>query len=163
MTATRIRALDGLRALAVLAVVLEHFGPVHLAELVHPGRLGVRLFFVLSGFLITGILLEARAAGGPAATGSILRAFFVRRALRLLPLFYVVLAISCVFSPSVREGWLWHATYQTNHYIAILGGWPTAFAHAWSLAVEEQFYLVWPWIILLLPLRALGPAMAGAG
>jgi len=156
---SRLTALDGLLTFAVLAVILHHNGPHDIAYSFNPGGLGVRLFFVLSGFLITGILLEARGAGGRTGRGQVLRAFYVRRALRILPAFYAVLALGMVLEPQIRRDWLWHATYQTNHYTAVLGHWPRAISHAWSLAVEEQFYLAWPLVVLFTPQRWVGRAI----
>ncbi len=153
----RVTALDGLRTIAVLAVILQHYGPKALANAVNPGGLGVRLFFVLSGFLITGILLNARRTGADEDRGGILRAFYLRRAIRILPAFYLVLALGVALEPQIRRDWLWHATYLSNHYVIALGHWPRAISHAWSLAVEEQFYVVWPLAVLFTPVRRLGP------
>jgi peptidoglycan/LPS O-acetylase OafA/YrhL len=112
------------------------------------GSIGVRLFFVLSGFLITRILLDWR--GRP--LGDALRTFYVRRSLRIFPLFYLVLLGAAVANLSpVRSSWEWHAGYLTNVYLFLRGDWHHSISHLWSLAVEEQFYLVWPCIVLLLP------------
>ena len=121
--------------MAVLAVVLFHAG------LLPYGYLGVDLFFALSGFLITGILVDAR---GPGMLGP----FYVRRALRILPLAVVVGLTTIVVT---RAGWpgLWYLSYIQNWFSH--PGAPRALAHYWSLAVEEQFYLVWPMAVLLVP------------
>jgi peptidoglycan/LPS O-acetylase OafA/YrhL len=121
---------------------------------------GVHLFFVLSGFLITRILLDLRdGPGRPAAIGR----FYARRGLRLFPAFYLVLSLAVWANvPLARATWEWHAAYLSNVYIAREGQWQGHLSHFWSLAVEEQFYLVWPWLIVRAPARWLGPIVAGA-
>jgi peptidoglycan/LPS O-acetylase OafA/YrhL len=104
----------------------------------------VELFFVLSGFLITGILLR----GEP--TGSFVAGFYFRRALRLFPLYYVVLAAACAASVQVRQGWPYYVFYTANVWVARSQRWSLG-GHFWSLAVEEQFYLLWPLIVLWTP------------
>lgn len=112
------------------------------------GSIGVRLFFVLSGFLITRILLQSRQ--WPA--GSALKVFYARRALRIFPLFYLVLALAALINIGpVRQTIGWHVTYLTNAYLFDRGSWHGSISHLWSLAVEEQFYLVWPVLMLTLP------------
>src|SRR5262245_37077801 len=124
------------------------------------GATGVDLFFVLSGFLITGILLACRRPleDGLQSVGFTARRFYARRFLRIFPLYYAVLALASValtLEPAILAS-LW--TYTFN----LVGAWKGALSgrlisHFWSLAVEEQFYLVWPWVILLVPRRALVP------
>jgi peptidoglycan/LPS O-acetylase OafA/YrhL len=125
---------------------------------------GVDLFFVLSGFLITGILLDAR--GGQ----HYFRSFYARRVLRIFPLYYlsIALVILASFIPvvahhfpdatrEIRHVQPWYWTYTTN-YLIVVHGWPAApmrTAHLWSLAVEEQFYLIWPALVLLVDRRTL--------
>lgn len=154
--------LDGLRAFAVFGVMLAHFRPI--AD-VPSGVWGVQIFFVLSGFLITGILLAGRAErAGSTRCGRdnrhFLRNFYIRRGLRIFPLFYLVLLITALANvPPVRETWGWHLTYASNIYFSLRGDWNGPVSHFWSLAVEEQFYLFWPWLIILLPSRYLLPAI----
>lgn len=152
--------LDGLRAFAVLGVMAFHFMPE--ARSTSPlAFLGVRLFFVLSGFLITSILLRGRTLveSNGQSTWFTMRRFYVRRFLRIFPLFYFVLFVTAVIHlPPVRETFWWHASYLSNVYFAI-NGWTGSVSHFWSLAVEEQFYLVWPWLILFLPRRRLVPVI----
>ncbi len=150
--------LDGLRAIAVLLVLFAHFCP--LSVLVADfGRFGVDLFFVLSGFLITGILLNGRARGSPRGT---IRNFYARRFLRILPLYYVTLLVFWVAGlPQLRQTWPWHAAYLSNVFFALHVRHWGEISHLWSLSVEEQFYLVWPLAILLAPRRLLLPAMIG--
>jgi peptidoglycan/LPS O-acetylase OafA/YrhL len=149
--------LDAVRTFAVFAVMIHHFW--HEATFGIPlGFIGVQLFFVLSGFLITGILLPAResvqAGRLPAATT--FRRFFIRRFLRIFPLFYVTLAVLWIVGvEEVRDNLPWHVTYLSNIHFARTGEYPLYIAHLWSLAVEEQFYLIWPFIIVLTPRRFL--------
>ena len=118
------------------------------------GTIGVRLFFVLSGFLITRILLASRQQ----EFGQALRSFYTRRSLRIFPVFYLTLAVAWLMNiGAVRSTLAWHVSYLTNAYLFDRGGWHGAISHLWSLAVEEQFYLVWPWLILWLPERWLQP------
>src|SRR5438046_1997723 len=154
--------LDALRAFAVLAVLVNHLSPTTskifaLAKLIGLGGLGVRLFFVLSGFLITGILLRSKSYcekdGVPVLYE--LRQFYIRRFLRIIPLFYLVIGLAAALNlPWVRQTFLWHVAFLTNFYI-FLHGWKGLTIHFWSLAVEEQFYLAWPWVILLVSKRRL--------
>ena len=166
-------ALDGLRGVAVLLVLAFHFlhidgegGAVERAILSasRAGWAGVDLFFVLSGFLITGILLDAR--GGP----GYFRAFYARRVLRIFPLYYAYLAVLFLVVPlllpsldvkSETQGWLW--TYLGNVLFAREGGFEASpyTGHFWSLAVEEQFYLAWPLLVWMLPRRRLALVCLG--
>ncbi|MGW2279398.1 acyltransferase family protein [Streptomyces sp. NPDC001770] len=152
--------IQGLRAVAVGLVVLSHAGVATVAG----GYVGVDVFFVISGFLITSLLLRERAATGRVSV----RAFYARRALRLLP------AASVVTVTTLAGAWLFlskarlaeyagdalaSALYAVNFRLALAGtdylaqdSPPSPFQHFWSLAVEEQFYLVWP-LLLLLALR----------
>jgi peptidoglycan/LPS O-acetylase OafA/YrhL len=152
-----MKQLDGLRGLAVLAVVISHFPPSPAIEKILPwGTLGVQLFFVLSGFLITGILLRGKdlVAQGSASRASVWRSFYMRRMLRIFPLYYATLLVLYVFDLCmVRPVIGYQATYLINFKIAATGLKIGDTTHFWSLAVEEQFYLVWPWIILLVPYR----------
>jgi peptidoglycan/LPS O-acetylase OafA/YrhL len=153
---TRIPALDGLRALAVAAVLLYHAG----LSRVRGGFIGVDVFFVLSGYLITGLLAREYLATGAVA----LRRFYHRRARRLLPALFVVLAAVCAYVvlrlPGEAAGFRGDATaslfYVTNWWFVAKGqsyfggtGRPSLVMHLWSLAVEEQFYVVWPAFLLV--------------
>jgi len=150
-----VLALDGLRALAVTAVVVQHY-----QILVGGAGYGVHLFFVLSGFLITGILLVERknvARGVPRTRA--FRQFYIRRLLRIFPLYYFVVLVGIALNASyAREYAPWLLTYTINLKMAAQGWYIANFAHFWSLAIEEQYYLVWPWLILLLPRRWLIPS-----
>jgi len=155
--------LDGLRAVAILLVLIDHtladgLGPRTEFTWWAPGAAGVRLFFVLSGFLITGILRQARAdaeARGASLT-AVWKAFYLRRALRILPVAYVVLALGAALHAS--RGLWWFVAYLGNFYVARMVGFDSL-THFWSLAIEEQFYLVWPVLVLALPMRRHRPMM----
>lgn len=149
--------LDGVRAFAVGGVILEHWasgfpGAMRtMVESIDLGGLGVECFFVLSGFLITLILLDTKDRKLPFKTA--LGHFYTRRVLRIFPAYYAMLLVGLLVFPQMREVFGWHALYLSNLYplwhdtFAPIGG------HFWSLAVEEQFYLLWPLIVLLLPVR----------
>lgn len=156
--------LDGLRGLAVLAVVIHHylesFYRIHSARAFAFG--GVSLFFVLSGFLITGILLRSRAMiqAGETSVAESLKIFYIRRALRIFPLYYAVIGCAVVVNlPPAREILAWLLTYTVNFRIVAYSEWVSYFSHFWTLCVEEQFYLFWPLLIFLVPGRALLPTV----
>ncbi len=182
----QIPALDGVRGIAILLVMQFHFWgmPFHifqreprlvvdrwLDQASEFGWTGVDLFFVLSGFLITGILL--RAKGG----GSYFRAFYGRRVLRIFPLYWGFLVFVLVVAPliggalegqahagNVRDHWYWYFGYAVNIWSSVKQAHPdlaTVHSHFWSLAFEEQFYLVWPAVVFLLPRRYLARTCLG--
>jgi peptidoglycan/LPS O-acetylase OafA/YrhL len=151
-------ALDGLRALAVLAVILYH---AHLPPWLPGGFLGVEVFFVISGYLITSLLLKEWGRDQRVN----LKVFWLRRARRLLPALFLLLAgvltFAVVFLPEevagLRPAALAAATYISNWYLIfqhqsyfLTIGRPPLLQHLWSLAVEEQFYLIWPPLFFLL-------------
>ncbi len=182
-TRGHVPALDGVRGLAILLVMLYHhcvFTPRAgvdraWAALCRCGWSGVDLFFVLSGFLITGILIDAKRPrdGAAPAPGRYFLNFYARRALRILPLYYAVLLAFFVVVPLIpaqggylaravgeyREAaghQLWFWLHGSNIYFALHGwiahGIPAIF---WSLSIEEQFYLAWPVLVWLAPARTL--------
>lgn len=160
-------ALDGVRALAVAAVVVYHARPAWLPG----GFMGVDVFFVLSGFLITSLLLREQHATGRIG----LRAFWARRARRLLPALYLLLGLILAWEVGLRlagaTSLRWDALaalgYATNwflighqqSYFAAFSA-PDALQHLWSLAVEEQFYVVWPLVCVAGLLRRRGALLA---
>jgi peptidoglycan/LPS O-acetylase OafA/YrhL len=143
--------LDALRAIAVTLVLYSHLLAPGGSSFV--GHLGVRLFFVLSGFLITRLLLDARDAS-QFETGTALRSFYARRMIRIFPPYFAVLALAWFASEQSRPSLAWHALYLSNFWYARQNDWtPWLLCHFWSLSIEEQFYLAWPLIVLLAPRR----------
>ncbi|MDG4876903.1 acyltransferase [Mesorhizobium sp. WSM4935] len=143
--------LDALRGVAVTLVLYSHFFAPGGSSFV--GHLGVRLFFVLSGFLITRLLLDARDTGAFAA-GPALRSFYARRMIRIFPPYFAVLGVVWLASEQSRPSFAWHALYLSNFWYAQQNDWtPWLLCHFWSLSIEEQFYLVWPLVVLLAPRR----------
>ena len=146
-----IPSLDGLRALSIIIVMLSHFG---FAKLV-PGLLGVTIFFVISGYLITGLLLEESQR-----TGRIdIRSFYIRRGIRLYPAMLVMVAVGAVVyraldGPLHLSDVLSAIFYWANYHVYPEAAGPHGVTHPylamWSLAVEEHFYLVFPCVVLLL-------------
>jgi len=151
---------DGLRALAVLTVMVDHFSVdvrnFPLPDWIHLGTTGVRLFLVLSGYFITASLRRARdrmEIDGLSA-GNAIRAFYWRRLLRIGPAYAAFAAIAFALNlGTIRENWVWVFTGTVNWLIAWKNDWPLAISHLWSICVQEQFYLLWPLLILLLPRR----------
>ena len=150
--------LDGVRTLAVGAVIAQHFRILNVGA-----GYGVHLFFVLSGFLITGILLAERKNVEELSLtrGAAFRHFYIRRALRIFPLYYFIVFSGIILNvDNARDYAPWLLTYTINLKMAAQGWNITNFSHFWSLAVEEQYYIVWPWLILMLPKRKLVLAAA---
>jgi peptidoglycan/LPS O-acetylase OafA/YrhL len=174
MQETRNKALDGIRGLAILAVIFfhilgittdsgqipvaGHFFEKSLALFFSEGWAGVDLFFVLSGFLITSILLKSRTQE------KYFFNFYMRRALRIFPLYYLFLIVYFILLPMLfpevarfqdlgaRQWWYW--TYTSNFEVFLKARWIPP-AHCWSLAIEEQFYWLWPILVFVAPLRRL--------
>ena len=176
----RLPALDGIRGLAILMIMQYHFWGLGFGLVERAPRLGldrwvvrirelgwtsVDLFFVLSGFLITGLLLDAKGR-----SGHYFRNFYARRALRIFPLYYLFLAFMLMVAghipflaayaaiPELRAHQLWFWNYGVNiaaSVPAIGAQIPVIYTHFWTLAVEEQFYLVWPLVVFTLDVRRL--------
>ncbi|RIV25334.1 acyltransferase [Fibrisoma montanum] len=151
-----LQQLDGIRFLAVGLVLLDHW-MVGRIEGVALGALGVTIFFVLSGFLITRILLSSKDKLSNQPGGGLskyLKTFYIRRTLRIFPVYYLTLfVLALVNEPPVREKFAWLALYATNIYIAINHTWMGTVDHLWSLAVEEQVYLFFPLLLFFVPRR----------
>jgi peptidoglycan/LPS O-acetylase OafA/YrhL len=153
--------LDGLRAIAVGTVIFGHANyPVRGI----PSDLGVSAFFVLSGFLITRLLLQEHESTGHL---SIAR-FYMRRTLRIFPAYYAFVIIS--YAVDAWHGHQWDPvllrsalTYTVNYFNAFHHHPTTSVAHAWSLAVEEQFYLLWPLVFIILMARGRRAVITGVG
>lgn len=165
--AAHIPALDGVRGVAILLVLAAHITWLLPQETSRLARLaggwlslgwcGVQLFFVLSGFLITRILLARKSQ-----PSDYYRDFYTRRALRIFPLYYVALVVIALlrYGTGVQIGpdgseWWWYLFYAQN-WTNAAGHIPPAVGHFWSLAIEEQFYFVWPFIVLHCSRRTLG-------
>jgi peptidoglycan/LPS O-acetylase OafA/YrhL len=154
--------LDALRTLSLTAVVYQHTMLPRGVLLGDTGAMGLMVFFVISGFLITGILLDARerAESAGVAKRGVLGRFYIRRFLRIFPLYYGVLAVAVLLhEESTRRYLLELVTYRTNFLLARLGHNVAPVTPLWSLAVEEHYYLVWPLIALFAPRRALWGAV----
>ena len=147
--------LDGLRAVAVAAVLFTHYLPRESWPFdIYWGGLGVQLFFVLSGFLITQLLWLARERieEGSRTFGRELGQFLMRRMIRLAPALWAVLGVAALLDLTpVRRTFAWHVSYLSNFYFLRLGAWDAQVSHLWSLALEEQFYLIWALVVLLVP------------
>lgn len=148
-----VPALDGIRGIAIAAVMVAHAAPESLLFVAKWGALGVDLFFVLSGYLITNILLNT--AGKP----GYFRNFYARRFLRLFPVYYGWLFVLAFLFPALHRlvntsmpdysgNWWWYLGYLSN-WKPNGGAGDPYLGHFWSLAVEEQFYLLWPTVVLL--------------
>ena len=166
---TRIPGIEMLRAVAIIAVLLQNRSSPEFATqglfarlwsmISGTGWSGVQLFFVISGFLITGILLDK------ADQPRVLKNFYMRRVLRIFPVYFAFLAFFYLLLPALESfpRWLepsqqhqfWFWTYLVNWVQPYVDG--LRFGHLWSLAIEEQFYLLWPWLVLFVaPRRMVG-------
>jgi peptidoglycan/LPS O-acetylase OafA/YrhL len=153
---TRIHQLDGIRGVAILLVIMHNqggeFPSLHLQRLFANGWMGVDLFFVLSGFLITGILVDTKQSVG------YYKNFYARRCLRIWPLYYSIIFFMFVVVPFLRPSeahtifeksspWWAYPLFLQNFLIPIATNAVGPLGVTWSLAVEEQFYLVWPLVV----------------
>lgn len=153
LATARFPSLDGLRCAAILPVFWHHATLGPLPGVLGRGPLGVDLFFAISGLLITTLLLRERDATGRVSA----RGFYARRTLRIFPLYYGVLGLYVgnawlLMPPSPQRAHFFRslpffATYTTNWFVDFSVPHPVSFAFAWSLAAEEQFYLLWPWVV----------------
>ena len=155
----KIKGLDTLRAFAVFFVIIAHMGvwfdstspsgKFISTVLIPDGRFGVDLFFVLSGFLITSILLNAKNTAEKTDRISVIKKFFARRTLRIFPIYYLLLFfLFAINYPDVRRYFWYFATYTSNLLPYHTNTW-NRYCHTWTLAIEEQFYLLWPWLMIM--------------
>jgi peptidoglycan/LPS O-acetylase OafA/YrhL len=149
-----ISQLDSIRAIAVLLVIIHHWLPeTSLLNFTPNGRIGVNIFFVLSGFLITGILLKAKndVEKQGLKKSTVFKNFYIRRTLRIFPIYYLLLIIFWLLNdPVLKENGVYYFTYTSNILFYSQQFFPARLAHLWSLAVEEQFYILWPWLVILI-------------
>ena len=144
----------------MLTVMVDHFSAdvpnFPLPDWIHLGATGVRLFLVLSGYFITASLRRARDRmdGGALSAGKTIGAFYWRRLLRIGPAYFMFAAIALLLDlGAIRHNWPWVFTGTVNWLIAWQDQWPPAISHLWSICVQEQFYLLWPLLILLFSRR----------
>jgi peptidoglycan/LPS O-acetylase OafA/YrhL len=159
LRSSRIPSLDGIRAVSIILVTIAHLLPAHGTPFppswhgaARLGALGVDVFFVISGFLITHLLIRERAKTNTIS----LNGFYLRRSLRIFPAYFFFLGVVFVFNrigwlPVDSDAWLPSLTYTYN---LIPGLSPETIGHVWSLCVEEHFYLMWPLLFLALKQRA---------
>jgi peptidoglycan/LPS O-acetylase OafA/YrhL len=155
-----IKQLDSIRAIAVILVIISHWLPktdwINQVTLNTNGAFGVNVFFVLSGFLITGILIENRREAEKLNLNknTIIKNFFIRRALRIFPIYYLTITFLLIVykytGTQIRDNYLYFYTYTANLYFYKRHEWDGMLSHLWSLSVEEQFYLIWPWLIIFI-------------
>lgn len=148
--------LDALRCIAALMILFYHYLFEYGFGVVDFMSNGVQFFFTLSGFLITLILLEQKDANLPRL--KIIGNFVVKRALRLFPIYYLVIFLFSLLSLAGlyvwdKGDWVYYYTYTTNFLFYKEGMKGVQLNHVWSLAIEEQFYLFWPWLLLFSPKR----------
>ncbi|MFM7726564.1 MAG: acyltransferase family protein, partial [Flavobacteriales bacterium] len=150
----KINQLDSLRALAAFSIVIYHFLPEYNLGKLPFGHIGVDVFFVISGYLITAILLEQKSAIGNKL--QIIRNFIIKRALRLFPAYYLFVSFFAILMLALGL-YVWDAgngiyyfTYTQNILFFNEGMKGVQANHLWTLAIEEQFYLVWPWLVIYL-------------
>ncbi len=151
----KFEQIDALRFFAVLPVLTSHWNLFNINESTQFlfASNGVNLFFAISGFLITLGLIRSGEKQQSLQTS--LWKFYVRRFLRIFPIYYLMLFLLWFLNHNrVADGIWWYLTYSTNFYCIKIQGWG-GLSHLWSLAIEEQFYLVWPFIILLISSRFL--------
>jgi peptidoglycan/LPS O-acetylase OafA/YrhL len=152
-----IKAFDSIRALAIFFVVFFHWVPGNVVKQYTPyGFNVIDVFYVLSSFLITQILLSARnkAKKENIKRTNVFKWFFIRRALRIFPIYFLYITLLSLFSKEVGNYEMkFLITYTPNIYFFKVQHWNFTFSHLWSLGVEEQFYILWPWLILFLNKR----------
>ena len=161
-----IKQLDSIRAIAVILVIISHW--IHNVEMIDRpklGEVGVNIFFVLSGFLITKILLDSTIKSEQLniPKSLLIKNFYIRRSLRIFPIYYLTILLLFIFSKTsgtnIKSSFIYFATYTSNFYFFKIQSWDGIVSHLWSLAVEEQFYLIWPCIILFVNKKYILPVI----
>lgn len=160
--------LDSLRFFAVLLVMMQHWIPKKFfpVDSLFLGNSGVTFFFVLSGFLITQILMENKidSENNGSKKSSLLKSFFIRRSLRIFPIYYLCiiffLLVPYHFTDEIKDNAAFYLLYLNNFLFYFKQDW-NILGHTWTLAVEEQFYLIWPWVIIFTPSRHLLKVLIG--
>jgi peptidoglycan/LPS O-acetylase OafA/YrhL len=158
-----IKQLDAIRAIAVIMVICAHWIANEGIQKYNVGYNGVDIFFVLSGFLITTILLKERleAEKNELSNFKIIKNFIFRRTLRIFPIYYIfifsILIIGNKIGTDIKSNFIYYFTYTSNLLFFLNQSWDGIITHLWSLAVEEQFYLLWPWVIVFIPKKMLLP------
>ena len=163
-----IKQLDSLRAIAVILVIIHHWiSQFHIINKTPNGAIGVNIFFVLSGYLISRILFQHREMAAMIAVGksTVLKNFYVRRTLRIFPIYYLTIFILLIFQEStgttIKSAFPYFLTYTSNFYFFKIQYWDGLLSHLWTLAVEEQFYLLWPWLMLFVNKKYLPHVIIG--
>lgn len=154
--------LDGLRAIAMIAICWDHWCPAGWPR-VFPFEIFLFFFLVLTGYLITGSLLRERDRGesrGVRWKAAALKTYQIRRGLRILAPYYAALVLALlVGAPDILPGLGWYLFHLSNFHMATLGYWPAGTNHFWSLAMQQQFYLIWPFVLWFLPRKCVVWAM----
>jgi peptidoglycan/LPS O-acetylase OafA/YrhL len=156
--ADRFQQLDALRAVAIAVVMLHHYinPPILLSGF------GVTFLFVLSGYFATNTLvkLRARMEAGKTDMGGAVKDFYMRRYLRICPMYFIVLLLTAVFNvEGARDSLPWNTFFLANIQTVVTQEWNGRFSPMWSLSFLEQFYLLWPFVVLVLPRKRLVPAL----
>jgi peptidoglycan/LPS O-acetylase OafA/YrhL len=154
----RFQQLDALRAVAIAVVMLHHYinPPILLSGF------GVTFLFVLSGYFSTNTLLKLRGTmeSGRTGMGGAVKEFYLRRYLRIGPMYLIVLTLTALWNvEGARDSLPWNALFLANIQTVVTGEWNGRFSPMWSLSFLEQFYLIWPFVVLTLPRRRLVPAL----
>jgi len=161
-----IRQLDSIRAIAVILVIISHWiRKDHFVNFIPNGLIGVDLFFILSGFLITSILLTNRLKVGQVYSEKfrLILNFYGRRMLRIFPIYYITIFLLLIFhdflGTHIQNGFIYFLTYTSNYYFFKMQNWDVIVSHLWSLSVEEQFYIIWPFVMLFVPWKHIPKAI----
>ena len=153
------KQIDSFRFFAVLLVLISHWlHEVPYVEILRFGAFGVEFFFVLSGFLISLQLYRYKDLidQKKEKIGNALYVFYIRRIIRILPLYYfVVLIATLLHKGEIRDAFLWNLSCVSNFYFIKIKYWTSTFSHFWSLSVEEHFYLFWPLLVFIFKRRFL--------